>query len=111
MLAKMRTAILVRDVPYGTLQLVFFEFFKELSFFSSNSFRNGRLELKACDFGRSVLVYTIDGVNGRKGGLRLPVNFFHMQVQSLFANLKTQGTFWSTKISILLTPDFDFEMC
>ena len=25
------TAILVRDVPYGTLQLVFFEFFKEFT--------------------------------------------------------------------------------
>lgn len=29
--AVLRTAILVRDVPYGTLQLVFFEFFKESS--------------------------------------------------------------------------------
>ena len=47
---SMRTAILVRDVPYGTLQLIFFEFFKELPFFSSDSFRIGRLELKACDF-------------------------------------------------------------
>ena len=25
-----RTAILVRDVPYGTFQLVFFEFFKDV---------------------------------------------------------------------------------
>ena len=25
-----RTAILVRDVPYGTFQLVFFEFFKDI---------------------------------------------------------------------------------
>ena len=31
-----RTAILVRDVPYGTLQLVFFEFFKELPPFFRN---------------------------------------------------------------------------
>ena len=48
---------MVRDVPYGTLQLVFFEFFKELPpFFSSIKF--------------------LSIVEHWKGGLRLPVNFF-----------------------------------
>ena len=41
MLSKMRTAILVRDVPYGTLQLVFFEFFKELPFFRQIPLESG----------------------------------------------------------------------
>ena len=101
-----RTAILVRDVPYGTLQLVFFEFFKELPpFFRKDQiplYRNGRLELKACDFGGSVL--RVDCI--------CRSIYFHMTSAKFVCESQNSGDILVHQDFLyFLQQGFDFEMC